>query len=83
MQGVMRLVGGTGAEITREAIRAGNWKRVEEEFTPLDLINVDQCFNLTPERRKWVNELLEKKRIERSMCLKCGEVECTCDKEEQ
>lgn len=72
---MMRLTGGTGKRITEEAIRTGNWKKVEEEFTPMDLINVLQCFVLTPERREWVNALLKRRMAEYE------DEECTKKKE--
>jgi predicted nucleotidyltransferase len=59
--GLMRLTGGTGKTITETAIKTGDWSKIEKEFGPMDLINVLECFDLSPERREWVNELLERK----------------------
>lgn len=60
IQGGMRVVGGSGYH----TVMAGDWDKIEREFTPMDLINVLECFELTPERRKWVEELLEKRMAE-------------------
>lgn len=62
LSGGMRLVGGTGYH----TVMAGDWDKIEREFTPMDLINVLECFDLTPERRQWVNQLLDKRMAEQT-----------------
>ena len=52
--------GGWHCHITRMACKTGDWSEVEK-FPAYSLINVLEFFNLTPERRKWVNDLLKKK----------------------
>jgi hypothetical protein len=42
-------------------IKMTDWSKIEQEFTAMDLVNVLECFKLSPERRKWVHELLMKR----------------------
>jgi hypothetical protein len=62
LSGLMRAVGGTAYE----TVKRGDWDTVERDFTPLDLINVLECFELDPDRRQWVNDLLDKRLDEKN-----------------
>ena len=48
-------------ELNKEEDDDARWAKIEKEWTALDLLNLSQCFVWSPERKKWLYDLFEKR----------------------